>query len=75
VVTRMTVLEALARLPPRQRLAVVLRHWEDLSIEQVAEIMECSPGTVKSQTTRGLQTLRNLLRQTVSTNAEGAGND
>jgi RNA polymerase sigma-70 factor (sigma-E family) len=75
VVTRMTVLEALACLPPRQRLAVVLRHWEDLSIEQVAEIMECSPGTVKSQTTRGLQTLRNLLRQTVSTNAEGAGND
>lgn len=73
VVTRMTVLEALASLPPRQRLAVVLRHWEDLSVEQAAEIMACSPGTVKSQTARGLQTLRDLLRQTVSTNTEGAG--
>jgi RNA polymerase sigma-70 factor (sigma-E family) len=72
VATRMSVLAALAGLPPRQRLAVVLRHWEDLSVEQVAEIMECSPGNVKSQTMRGLQKLRDLLQQTVPTNTEGA---
>ncbi|WP_147136524.1 SigE family RNA polymerase sigma factor [Stackebrandtia albiflava] len=58
---RMTVLHALSRLPAGQRLAVVLRHWEDMSVEQAAEIMGCSTGNVKSQTARGLQTLRGLL--------------
>lgn len=60
---RLTMLDALSRLPRRQRIAVVLRHWEDLSVEQTAEIMGCSPGTVKSQTARGLQTLRGLLSE------------
>ena len=70
--TRLAMLEALSRLPKRQRLAVILRYWEDQSVEQTAEIMNCSPGTVKSQTARGLQTLRGLLGTTIPTQVEGA---
>ncbi|MES4908268.1 MULTISPECIES: SigE family RNA polymerase sigma factor [unclassified Streptomyces] len=52
---------ALVRLPPRQRQAVVLRYWEDLSESQVAVAMGCSVGTVKSQTAKGLAKLRAAL--------------
>ena len=65
---RLAVFDALARVPPRQRAVLVLRYWEDQSIEQVAELLGCSPGTVKSQAARGLQTLRELLDVDVSTN-------
>jgi RNA polymerase sigma-70 factor (sigma-E family) len=47
-------------LPPRQRTAVVLRYWEQLTEAEAAEVMGCSPGTVKSATSRGLQRLREL---------------
>ncbi|GAA1864129.1 SigE family RNA polymerase sigma factor [Asanoa iriomotensis] len=52
---------ALARLSPRHRAVLVLRFWDDLSVEQVADILRCSTGTVKSQTSRGLVALRALL--------------
>lgn len=58
---RMSVLHALSQLSHRQRATVVLRFWEDYSVEKTAEIMGCSTGTVKSQTARALQTLRGLL--------------
>jgi RNA polymerase sigma-70 factor (sigma-E family) len=58
---RLVLLQALRRLPSRQRAVVVLRYWADLSIEETAETLGCAPGTVKSQATRGLQTLRDLL--------------
>jgi RNA polymerase sigma factor (sigma-70 family) len=45
---RLAVLTALAQLPPRQRAVLVLRYWEDQSIEQVAFLLDCAPGTVKS---------------------------
>ena len=51
---RVVLADALASLPVRQRKAVVLRFFDDLSVEEVAQIMNCSPGTVKSQTARGL---------------------
>jgi RNA polymerase sigma factor (sigma-70 family) len=57
------MLAALARLGPRQRACVVLRYYEDLSIEQTAEILDCSPGTVKSQTARALDSLRHAMNQ------------
>lgn len=49
---------ALLQLPPRQRAAVVLRHYEQRSEAQTAELMGCSVGTVKSLTSRGLAALR-----------------
>ena len=58
---RLAAVEALARLPRRQRAAIVLRYWEDLSVEQTANLLQCSTGTVKSQCARGLATLRDLL--------------
>jgi RNA polymerase sigma-70 factor (sigma-E family) len=58
---RLDLLRALATLPPRQRAAVVLRCWEDLPITEVARALDCSEGTVKSQTSRGLAALRGVL--------------
>lgn len=52
------VLALLARLPRGRRACVVLRVYCDLSVEQTAEILGISTGTVKSQTTRGLEMLR-----------------
>jgi RNA polymerase sigma-70 factor (sigma-E family) len=64
---RLDLLRALAALPPRQRAAVVLRCWEDLPIAEVALTMDCSEGTVKSQTSRGLAELRARLTGPVLT--------
>ncbi|MEO3771720.1 SigE family RNA polymerase sigma factor [Micromonospora sp. B9E7] len=64
--SRLVLLQALASVAPRQRAVLVLRYWEDLSIEDVAALLECSPGTVKSQAARGLDTLRGLLAPTYS---------
>ncbi|MFF2204535.1 SigE family RNA polymerase sigma factor [Streptomyces sp. NPDC058145] len=55
---RSALLTALAALPTRQREAVVLRYWEDLTETQVAEAMGCSVGTVKSNAAKGIAKLR-----------------
>jgi RNA polymerase sigma factor (sigma-70 family) len=55
---RQTMREAVSRLPRRQRTAVVLRFYVDMSVAQVAEAMECSEGTVKALTHQGLSNLR-----------------
>jgi RNA polymerase sigma-70 factor (sigma-E family) len=52
---------ALAELAPRMRAAVVLRHWLDFSVEETADLLNCSEGTVKSQTAKGVARLRGLL--------------
>jgi RNA polymerase sigma-70 factor (sigma-E family) len=56
-----TMHEALLRLPERQRAALVLRFYEDLSDVQTAEILRCSSGTVRSLVSRGMATLRTEL--------------
>lgn len=53
---------ALDRLPEEFRLAVTLRHLENLSVEEIAEVMECPPGTVKSRIFYGLKKLREIMR-------------
>jgi RNA polymerase sigma-70 factor (sigma-E family) len=60
-VQRTDLVRALRELPPRQREAVVLRHVCDLSEQQAASAMDCSIGTVKSATARGLERLRARL--------------
>jgi RNA polymerase sigma-70 factor (sigma-E family) len=58
---RMVLVSALAAVGPRQRAALVLRYWEDLSVEETAKALRCTAGTVKSQTARGLDAMRDLL--------------
>jgi RNA polymerase sigma factor (sigma-70 family) len=51
----------LLRLRQRQRAAIVLRFYEDLSDVQAAEVLRCSPGTVRSLVSRAMKTLREEL--------------
>lgn len=60
--TETAVFAALAALPPRMRAAVVLRHLCELSVCETAAALGCSEGNVKSQTARGLASLRSALR-------------
>jgi len=62
---RLMLLQALAKVPARQRAVLVLRYWEDMSVEETAAALSCSTGTVKSQASRGLDTLRGLVAQPV----------
>jgi RNA polymerase sigma-70 factor (sigma-E family) len=61
IVVHDAVLTALLALPPRQRAAIVLRYYQDLTEAQTAEAMGCAVGTVKSQVAAGLTKLRGLL--------------
>jgi RNA polymerase sigma-70 factor (sigma-E family) len=54
----MVVRRALARLTPAQRAVVVLRHFDDLSVDETAAILHVAPGTVKSQNAAALARLR-----------------
>jgi RNA polymerase sigma-70 factor (ECF subfamily) len=56
------VQEAIGRLPPPQRVVVVLRYTEGLAYEEIAAIVGCSPGTVASRLNRAHKTLERRLR-------------
>jgi RNA polymerase sigma-70 factor (sigma-E family) len=58
---RLTLLEALAQLSAQDRAVLVLRYWEDVSIEQTAEILRSNSGAVRTRTSRALVRLRALL--------------
>jgi RNA polymerase sigma-70 factor (sigma-E family) len=58
VASRAALMWALGELPSRQRACVVLRYFEDLTVADTAALLGCSEGTVKSQTSRALATLR-----------------
>jgi RNA polymerase sigma-70 factor (sigma-E family) len=61
---RLDLMEALRGVPPRQRATLVCRFYQGLDVEETAAALGCSAGTVKSQTARGLATLRRLLGET-----------
>jgi RNA polymerase sigma-70 factor (sigma-E family) len=58
---RLRVRAALMTVPRRQRAALILRYYLGLDVAEAAEVLGCQPGTVKSQTARGLTNLRTAL--------------
>lgn len=54
---------AVKELPPRQRAAIVLRYMEDLNEREIADALECSVGTVRSQLSRARQKLQRWLTE------------
>jgi RNA polymerase sigma-70 factor (sigma-E family) len=68
------LVRAVRALPYRQRAVVVLRFWHDLTEQQAADVLGIRAGTVKSQTSRALQRLRQLL-DTSTTQVTGGRHD
>ncbi len=62
---------ALSRIPKGQRAVIVLRFYEGLSVDEVAQTLGRSSGTIKSQTSRGLDALRGVLDTETSVFADG----
>jgi RNA polymerase sigma factor (sigma-70 family) len=63
---QLELLGALGALTARQRAIILLRYWEDLPETDVAEILGCSVGTVKSTASRSLARLRAIIRNDAS---------
>jgi RNA polymerase sigma-70 factor (ECF subfamily) len=62
-----SVREAVSALPPKFRIAVLLRYFDDLSYEEMAKALNCSMGTVASRLSRGHKMLAERLQGLVST--------
>ncbi|MEU4500080.1 SigE family RNA polymerase sigma factor [Streptomyces sp. NPDC024089] len=63
---RLTLLDALGQLPPRDRAVLLLRYWEDRSIEETAGMLRLSSSAVRSRGTRALNRVRALLGDSLS---------
>ncbi|WP_062640769.1 SigE family RNA polymerase sigma factor [Streptomyces maremycinicus] len=66
---RLTLMQALGRLPAKDRAVVVLRYWEDRSIEETAGAMNASSAAVRTRCSRALGRLRDLLGEDIGTYA------
>ncbi|KUN84577.1 SigE family RNA polymerase sigma factor [Streptomyces griseoruber] len=62
---RLTLLQALGRLPAKDRAVVVLRYWEDRSIEETAGALNASSAAVRTRSSRALGRLRELLGEDI----------
>ncbi|AUG80896.1 RNA polymerase sigma24 factor [Kitasatospora sp. MMS16-BH015] len=58
---RVTMIDALAQLSPQDRAVLILRYWEDRSVEETAEVLGARVGTVRTRSFRALARLRGLL--------------
>ena len=67
---RDAMLRLIATLPPRQRAVIALRFYEDLAIDQIAEILGCRTVTVRTHLSRALATLQGALPATLVTTGE-----
>ena len=63
---RVTLMDALAQLSTRDRAVLVLRYWEDRSVEQTAAVLNLTPGAVTTRSHRALARLRSQLGDGVS---------
>jgi len=63
-----SVQDAVSALPPKFRIAVLLRYFDDLSYEQMAGVLDCSMGTVASRLSRGHKILAERLRSLIGKN-------
>lgn len=70
VVEREVVMAALAELPPKQRAAIVLRYYEDLHEDSIADLLRVRPATVRSLVARGSERLRSRLGPPASASRE-----
>lgn len=60
------VQDALRRLPDKQRIVIILRHYEELKFHEIASILDCPLSTVKTQMRRGLNRLKKILGNSLS---------
>ncbi|MBD0672254.1 MULTISPECIES: SigE family RNA polymerase sigma factor [Streptomycetaceae] len=67
---RLTLVDALGRLTPRDRAVLVLRYWEDRSVEETAAILQSTPGAVRTQSFRALGRIRTVLGDSLDMPAE-----
>jgi RNA polymerase sigma-70 factor (ECF subfamily) len=68
-----TIQEIVGKLPPEQRVVVILRYTEELSYEEIAEIVGCSPGTVASRLNRAHRVLERRLAHLRRQEGSGRG--
>ncbi len=70
---RDALIGSLRQLPARQRAVIVLRYWEQLTEAEIAQVLGCSDGTVKTTASRGIKRMRELTAPWLTTDADVAG--